>query len=65
MARFLSNYSHYVEEQTELGHVTTLSHVESMEIDMTISGAFFKARKDAELKQRNSVRLLRQLNKFK
>lgn len=65
MAKFLGNYSQYVEEQTELGHVTTLSHVDSMEIDMTISGAFFKARKDAELKRRNSVRLLRQLNKFK
>lgn len=61
MARIIGTYARFVQEQTKLGKVEVLTHEQSVEIDMKISVAFSKAREIVEVKQRNSVRLLKQL----
>lgn len=61
MARIIGTYARFVQEQTKLGKVEVLTHEKSVEIDMKISVAFSKAREIVEVKQRNSVRLLKQL----
>ena len=65
MARIVGMYARYVQEQKLRGKVKELSHENSVEIEMKISEAFIKAKKVAEIKQRNSVRLLRQLEALK
>lgn len=65
MARIIGMYARYVQEQKRRGKVKELSHENSVEIEMKISEAFIKAKNVAEIKQRNSVRLLRQLEALK
>jgi len=65
MARIIGTYARFVQEQTRQGKVSVLSHEESVEIDMHISKAFSEAKRKAVVKQRNSIKLLRQLESSK
>lgn len=65
MARIIGTYARFVQEQTRMGKVSVLSHDESVDIDMRISKAFSEAKRKAEVKQRNSIKLLRQLESSK
>lgn len=60
MARIKSTYSDYVAAQEKKGTVVTLSHEAAVRIDTRISEAFSSAQKSATVKQRNSLKLMRQ-----